>query len=75
MYICNALILLCARLQVFVYYRALAKPIAKRLFAAPGSAGAPEGPQFISAVAWKPQAQTLLAASSQGSIKVMQLTS
>jgi E3 ubiquitin-protein ligase RFWD2 len=61
--------------QVFVYYRALAKPIAKRLFSNPGGGGGAEGPQFISAVAWKPQAQTLLAANSQGSIKVMQLTS
>ena len=40
-----------------------------------GSGQASEGSQFISAVCWKPQAQTLLAANSQGCIKVMQLTS
>lgn len=64
-------------LQVFVYYRALAKPIAKRLFSSPANSGhhPSDGTQFISAVCWKPQAQTLLAANSQGCIKVMQLTS
>lgn len=62
--------------QVFVYYRALAKPIAKRVFSSPGAGGqASEGTQFISAVCWKPEAQTLLAANSQGCIKVMELTS
>jgi hypothetical protein len=68
---------------VFVYYRTLAKPIAKRLFSSPsssssggGGGGHPsDGTQFISAVCWKPQAQTLLAANSQGCIKVMQLAS
>ncbi len=61
--------------QVFVYYRALAKPIAKRLFSPHGGGNPSDGAQFISAVCWKPQAQTLLAANSQGCIKVMQLTS
>lgn len=61
--------------QVFVYYRALAKPIAKRLFSPHGGGNPSDGAQFISAVCWKPQAQTLLAANSQGCIKVMHLTS
>ncbi|KAK9916220.1 hypothetical protein WJX75_000186 [Coccomyxa subellipsoidea] len=62
--------------EVYVYYRALAKPIAKRVFSGPTASGqASEGSQFISAVCWKPQAQVLLAANSQGCIKLMQLTS
>ena len=60
-------------LQVHVYYRALAKPIASKLFSSPSSPS--EGPQFISAVCWKPSNQILLAANSQGCIKIMRLAS
>ncbi len=59
--------------QVHVYYRALAKPIASKLFSSPSSPS--EGPQFISAVCWKPSNQILLAANSQGCIKIMRLAS
>lgn len=61
-------------LQVFVYYRAMSKPVAKRHFGAPAGGGG-EGGQFISAVCWKPRSRTLLAATSLGVVKVMQLTS
>ena len=70
-------------MQVFVYFRSMSKPIAKRLFSPPvstmpsTSGAGPSRPnlQFISAVCWKPMSQTLLAANSQGAIKVLQLTS
>ena len=59
--------------QVHVYYRTLAKPIASKLFSGPSQPS--EGPQFISAVCWKPSDQTLLAANSQGCVKIMRLAS
>ncbi len=62
-------------MQVFVYYRAMSKAIAKRHFGAVAGAAAAEGGQFISAVCWKPRSRTLLAATSLGAVKVMQLTS
>ncbi|KAK9823349.1 hypothetical protein WJX72_002097 [[Myrmecia] bisecta] len=68
--------------EVFVYYKAMSKPIARRLFSSPATPPAGAAPpvnqdtsQFISAVCWKPYSQVLLAANSQGTIKVMQLTS
>ena len=78
-----SLIVLSCMLQVFVYYKAMSKPVARRLFSAPATPPAPGAPvptnqetsQFISAVCWKPYSQVLLAANSQGTIKVMQLTS
>ncbi|KAK9844035.1 hypothetical protein WJX81_002531 [Elliptochloris bilobata] len=60
--------------EVFVYYRAMSKPVARRHFGAPAAGGA-EGGLFISAVCWKPRSRTLLAATSLGVVKVMQLTS
>lgn len=70
-------------MQVYVYYKMMSKPVAKRVFSAlptdpvgtaPAS-GSPDSSQFISAVCWKPGTNTLLAANSQGTIKVMQLAS
>lgn len=69
--VCDVFVLLP---QVFVYYRAMSKPVAKRHFGAPAGGGG-EGGQFISAVCWKPRSRTLLAATSLGVVKVMQLTS
>lgn len=68
--------------DVYVYYKALSKPVAAQAFAAgedafggvAGSAAAHADRAFISAVCWRPTAHTLLAASSQGVVKVYQLT-
>lgn len=66
----------CVPLQVFVYHHAMSKPLTQRLFASPPTGPQPQDmSQFISAVCWKPQAQLLAAASSQGAIRLMQLTS
>lgn len=61
--------------QVVVYYRAMSKPIAKRHFGAAAGGAPAEAGQFISAVCWKPRSRMLLAATSLGVVKVMQLTS
>lgn len=61
--------------QVVVYYRAMSKPIAKRHFGAVAGGAPAEAGQFISAVCWKPRSRMLLAATSLGVVKVMQLTS
>ena len=64
-----------------MYYKMMSKPIARRVFSAPandpvGSAGhGQDGTQFISSLCWKPGTNTLLAANSQGTIKLMQLAS
>lgn len=68
--------------DIYVYYKALSKPVAAQAFAAgedafggvAGSAAAHAERAFISAVCWRPAAHTLLAASSQGVVKVYQLT-
>ena len=65
-------------LQVYVYYKAMSKPMSRRLFSLPGEPPLPsqqDPHQFISAVCWKPRSQVLLAANSQGTIKIFQLTS
>ena len=65
-------------MQVFVYYKAMSKPVSRRLFSTPAEAARhahnQDPSQFISAVCWKPDSQVLLSANSQGTIKVMQVT-
>lgn len=63
--------------QVYVYHQAMSKPLAQRLFAPSTANGnaAHDPSQFISAVCWKPRSQLLLAASSTGAVRLMQLTS
>lgn len=75
--------------DLHVYYKALSKPVAQQAFAGGGAddssaVGGRRGHHgeeahssdkaFISAVCWRPGAHTLLAANSQGTIKVFQLT-
>ncbi len=72
--------------QMFVYYKAMSRPIAQQDFAAapvgasPAQAAAAaasaqaEGAHFISAVCWKPHTNTLLAANSSGVVKICSLT-
>lgn len=66
--------------ELFVYYRALSKPVAQQAFGPLGEAGGGEtgghdrDKPFISAVCWRPGTQTLLAANSHGAIKVFSLT-
>ncbi|PSC71525.1 E3 ubiquitin-ligase COP1-like isoform X3 [Micractinium conductrix] len=61
--------------QLFVYYKALSKPVAQQSFGAhDDGAEAQSDKGFISAVCWRPGAQTLLAANSQGAVKVYSLT-
>lgn len=73
--------------ELFVYFKALSKPIAWCNFATspPGSSGrAEEGGaagsshacpdhSFISAVTWRPCSSTLVTANSLGTVKVLQL--
>ncbi len=70
--------LMSCAMQVFVYYRAMSRPIAKAQIApvfSGSEAVARTNSHFISALCWKPKSEkkTLLAANSQGSIKVLQL--
>ena len=64
-----------ACLQVFVYHHELTKPIAVRNFGRPHTSQPHQDhiQHFISAVAWRPGSQSLLAANSQGVIQVLQL--
>ena len=66
-------------MQVYVYYKAMSKPVCRRFFSTPAevanSSHNQDPSQFISAVCWKPHSQILLSANSQGTIKLMQLTS
>jgi E3 ubiquitin-protein ligase RFWD2 len=68
--------------DVCVYHSALSRPVARRAFQQPGDADAPApgaidnglaDKTFISAVAWRPGSPALLAANSQGTVKVMAL--
>jgi hypothetical protein len=64
--------------QIFVFYRAMSRPITRTLFS-PGpsrsDAASRSNSQFVSALCWKPQSEQkiLVAANSQGAIKVLQL--
>lgn len=68
--------------DVCVYHSALSRPVARRAFQQPGDADAPApgasdnglaDKTFISAVVWRPGSHALLAANSQGTVKVMAL--
>jgi hypothetical protein len=61
--------------QVFVYHREMSTPIAQRLFSEQPMVPGAENAQFISAVCWKPNSHKLLAANSQGTIQIMELSS
>ncbi|KAL4457892.1 hypothetical protein ABPG75_012757 [Micractinium tetrahymenae] len=62
--------------ELFVYYKSLSKPVAQQSFSAHGEDGADSQSDkgFISAVCWRPGAHTLLAANSQGTVKIFSLT-
>lgn len=61
--------------EVFVYHKAISKPVTSHGFASPDMEDADEdaGPFFISAVSWKSDSSTLLTANSKGIIKVLVL--
>jgi E3 ubiquitin-protein ligase RFWD2 len=60
--------------QVFVYQKQVSKPMCTYYFQTrPGEQEAQEKPQFISAVCWKGNSPIMLAANSQGTIKVLKL--
>jgi len=62
---------------VYTYYKALSKPIVVYKFGstnpATGEESDEDGSQFVSSVCWKRNSSTLLAANSQGTIKVLEL--
>eukprot|EP01096_Ripella_sp_DP13-Kostka_P015493 TRINITY_DN728_c0_g1_i3.p1 TRINITY_DN728_c0_g1~~TRINITY_DN728_c0_g1_i3.p1 ORF type:complete len:850 (-),score=287.33 TRINITY_DN728_c0_g1_i3:22-2304(-) len=60
---------------VYTYFRDLSRPIIQHRFGPNLTEGrnGSECPQFVSSVCWKPQSNILLAANSQGSIKILQL--
>ncbi|GBG61828.1 hypothetical protein CBR_g23784 [Chara braunii] len=61
--------------EVNVYYKAMSKPVAVHKFGSPDPATGEEsdddGAHFISSVCWKSDSPTMLAANSQGTIKVL----
>ncbi|CAI9090149.1 OLC1v1024854C1 [Oldenlandia corymbosa var. corymbosa] len=61
--------------EVFAYHKAIARPVTWHKFGAPAVDDADEdsGSYFISAVCWKSDSPTMLAANSQGTIKVLLL--
>ncbi|CAK9184082.1 unnamed protein product [Ilex paraguariensis] len=61
--------------EVFVYHKAIPKPVTWHRFSSPDLDDADEdaGSYFISAVCWKSDSPTVLAANSQGTIKVLVL--
>lgn len=61
--------------EVFVYHKAISKPVTWHRFGSPDVDEADEdaGSYFISAVCWKSNSPTMLAANSQGTIKVLVL--
>ncbi|KAG0480033.1 hypothetical protein HPP92_010891 [Vanilla planifolia] len=61
--------------EVFVYHKAISKPATWHKFGSPDLEDAEEdvGSYFISAVCWKSDSPTMLAANSQGTIKVLVL--
>ncbi|XP_059661141.1 E3 ubiquitin-protein ligase COP1 isoform X2 [Cornus florida] len=61
--------------EVFVYHKAISKPVTWHRFGSPDPDDTDEdaGSYFISAVCWKSDSPTMLAANSQGTIKVLVL--
>ncbi|CAM8908657.1 unnamed protein product [Rhodiola kirilowii] len=61
--------------EAFVYHKAISKPAAHHKFSSanPEESVEDSGSYFISAVCWKSNSPTMLAANSQGTIKVMVL--
>ncbi|XP_047342061.1 E3 ubiquitin-protein ligase COP1-like isoform X2 [Impatiens glandulifera] len=61
--------------EVFVYHKAISKPVTWHKFGSTDMEGSDEetGSYFISAVCWKNDSSALLAANSQGTIKVLVL--
>ncbi|KAJ9176846.1 hypothetical protein P3X46_012118 [Hevea brasiliensis] len=59
--------------DVFVYHKEISKPVTSHRFGSPEMDDADEdaGSYFISAVCWKSDSPTMLAANSQGTIKVL----
>ncbi|KAK6919299.1 WD40 repeat [Dillenia turbinata] len=63
--------------EIYVYHKAITKPVTWHRFGSPDMDEADEevGSYFISAVCWKSDSPTILAANSQGTIKVLVLGS
>uniref|UniRef100_A0A915K8D9 E3 ubiquitin-protein ligase COP1 n=1 Tax=Romanomermis culicivorax TaxID=13658 RepID=A0A915K8D9_ROMCU len=60
---------------IFVYYKLLSKPLIVHQFGKDGpNSNEVDGNDFISSVCWKKKSNVLLAANSQGIVKVMELT-
>ncbi|KAJ7555086.1 hypothetical protein O6H91_05G021900 [Diphasiastrum complanatum] len=60
--------------EIFVYHKAMSKPAAWHGFGSPDFDDSDDDTsQFISAVCWKSESPTMLAANSQGTIKVLVL--
>ncbi|CAK7349044.1 unnamed protein product [Dovyalis caffra] len=61
--------------EAFVYHKEISKPVTWHRFGSPEMEDADEdaGSYFISAVCWKSDSHTMLAANSQGTIKVLVL--
>uniref|UniRef100_A0A7I4DBE0 RING-type domain-containing protein n=1 Tax=Physcomitrium patens TaxID=3218 RepID=A0A7I4DBE0_PHYPA len=60
--------------EVVVYHKAMSKPCSSHKFGSPNSEDIEDdGSHFISAVCWKSESPTMLAANSQGIIKVLVL--
>ncbi|KAL0319918.1 UNVERIFIED_CONTAM: E3 ubiquitin-protein ligase COP1 [Sesamum radiatum] len=61
--------------EVFVYHKAISKPATWHRFGSPDVEDSEEdaGSYFISAVCWKSESPTMLAANSRGTIKVLVL--
>ncbi|KAJ7554823.1 hypothetical protein O6H91_05G010800 [Diphasiastrum complanatum] len=61
--------------DVFVYHKAMSKPAASHRFSSPDLDDSDDDTShFISAVCWKSESPTVLAANSQGTIKVLVLS-
>ncbi|KAF2071898.1 hypothetical protein CYY_006777 [Polysphondylium violaceum] len=61
---------------VYTYYKTLSKPIVTHKFGTNSGTGEEtddDGSQFVSSVCWKKDSNILLAANSQGNIKVLEL--
>jgi E3 ubiquitin-protein ligase RFWD2 len=59
--------------EVVVYYKSISTPTARHAFTAPAGGDESDGEahQFISAVCWKGEGQLLLAANSEGVLRVL----